>query len=335
MSESLFKMALRGNHREVVRNRVMRILDDPVTRSARVDWFGGEPLMAFAVIRDLARSFMPIVKKRELGWTSTIITNGALLDHRKVRALSMECGVTHAEITIDGPPEIHNRHRPLKSGQGSFWNIVRAIRSGLDDAETSSMTFGIRTNVDVHNEDHVTRLLRMLADEGLAHPRVRFKIACVHAWGNDVSELQVRRDRFARREIEWMNLMHEPGLHFEVLPRGPARVICTAVSRSNELITTVGDVFSCTEQPLVTSLEHTKVGTLAEGQWGSSPRPEGQFDSWHNDVLAGVNPSPCASCELYASCGGGPARRRWNWLSRTTSKVPMARRPHNVRHPFA
>jgi len=294
---------LRGQHRDVVRKRVLAVLEREQTRSVRLDWFGGEPLMAYAVIRDLARSFVPVVDRRGVEWRSVIVTNGALLDLRKIRVLARECRVTHAEITIDGPPHIHDIHRPLKSGQGSFWRIVTAIKDSLDDSSTASMTFGIRTNVDVHNEDYVEDLLRLLAAQGFAHPRVRFSIKPVHSWGNDVSELQLARDRFAQRESTWLSVMRDLGLHCEILPDVPTQVLCPAVTRSDELLTPTGQVFSCTEQPLVDHLQGTALGYAGQAHLQrGEPRPAGIFDDWHEDVSTGER--PCSKCVLYASCGG-------------------------------
>jgi uncharacterized protein len=297
------RIPIQQNHREAVRRRVMRVLESPTTEEVRLDWFGAEPLMGYAIIRDLAASFIPIVEQRNLKWSSMIITNGALLDKRKIKVLAQDCRVTHAEITIDGPPEIHDTHRPLKSGGTSFWRIVDAIASGLADDKTNGMTFGIRTNVDVHNEDRVEELLRLLADQGFAHPRVRFGIKPVHSWGNDVRAIELGKRHFAEREHHWLNVMHELGLHFETLPTEPVSVLCPAVSQSDELIDSQGNVFSCSEQPLVDHLQETAVGNMTQ-PWtdGADPRPIGLYDDWHQDVVEGSR--SCSSCEFYPVCGG-------------------------------
>ncbi|WP_223160760.1 radical SAM/SPASM domain-containing protein [Salinispora cortesiana] len=297
------KQSLRGNHRDAVRQRTLAVLEHPQTRAVRLDWFGGEPLMGYATLRELARAFLPVVDRRGLEWSSTIVTNGALLDYRKIKTLAIESRVTHAEITVDGPPEIHDQHRPLKAGGGSFWKIVRAIGQALEDDSTAGMTFGIRTNVDVHNEDAVERLLRLLAEHGFAHSRVRFGIKPVHSWGNDISAMELGKQHFADRETHWLALMSDLGLNFEVLPPEPAPVVCPAVTRSDEFIVPDGKVFSCSEQPLVDHLAHTAVGAVTD-EWAATaqPRPEGAFDDWHADVAAGGR--GCSTCPLYPTCGG-------------------------------
>ncbi|WP_328827834.1 radical SAM/SPASM domain-containing protein [Streptomyces ureilyticus] len=299
------RIPLRGQHRDAVRRRVLGVLNREDTRSARVDWFGGEPLMAYAIIRDLAASFLPVVERRGLGWSSVIVTNGALLSYRKIKVLAKECRVTHAEITIDGPPDVHDVHRPLKSGMTSFWRIVESLQQALDDDETAGMTFGIRTNVDVHNEDRVEEMLQMLAAEGFTHPRVRFGIKPVHSWGNDVRELELAKQHFADREARWLSVMRSLGLNFQVLPTAPARKLCPAVSRSDELITPDGDAFSCSEQPLVDHLKSTAVGNVDQ-DWAASGglRPTGTYDDWHTEVAAPGSQRSCTTCRFYPTCGG-------------------------------
>jgi len=297
------RIPLRGDHRDAVRDRVLAVLEADQTREVRLDWFGGEPLMGYATLRELAKAFVPVIDARGLIWSSVIVTNGSLLDIRKLRSLANECRVTHAEITIDGPPEVHDAHRPLKSGGTSFWRTVHAIKEALDDDSTSSMTFGIRTNVDVQNERVVEPLLRLLADEGFAHPRVRFGLKPVHSWGNDVSALELSKRSFAEHEITWFKLMRELGLNFEVLPRVPTKVLCPAVSRSSELIDPQGRVYSCSEQPLVPQVQdRTVLLQLGPRPPSSERRPLGSFDDWRDEVGAGTR--QCSSCEFYATCGG-------------------------------
>lgn len=50
---------LTRDHRSRVRDRVLRAVNAPGTRSARIDWFGAEPMMGYAVIRDLAPGSSP------------------------------------------------------------------------------------------------------------------------------------------------------------------------------------------------------------------------------------------------------------------------------------
>jgi len=80
-----------------------------------VTWYGGEPLMAFDVIKNLSERFIHICKDNDIKYNATMITNGYLLT-RDVLTDIKELSITSLQITIDGLPEIHNKMRPLVGG---------------------------------------------------------------------------------------------------------------------------------------------------------------------------------------------------------------------------
>ncbi|WUS99974.1 radical SAM protein [Streptomyces sp. NBC_00708] len=293
---------LSRDHRDRVRDRVLRAVNAPETRSARIDWFGAEPMMGYAVIRDLAPRFVRAAAERGVSYSSVIVTNGSLLTHRKIDTLIGSCGISHFEITIDGPPEIHHTHRPLKSGRGSFWNIVNAVRSALDEPDPGSSHFTFRTNVDAHNQDDVPRYIELMAELGFGHPRVSFSIVPVHSWGNDVSAIEVSKQEFAARETQWLRLLSEHGLHAQLLPNTARKVLCPATTRSSEIISSTGNIFSCSEYPLVPEAERT-LPLVHIDRAGTEPvRPEGPFDGWNDEIAKGT--TWCKGCVFMPTCGG-------------------------------
>ncbi|MCX4446093.1 radical SAM/SPASM domain-containing protein [Streptomyces sp. NPDC087866] len=293
---------LSRTHRSRVRDRVLRAVNAPETRSARIDWFGAEPMMGYAVIRDLAPRFVEAAAERGVAYSSVIVTNGSLLNPTKINTLIRSCGVTHFEITIDGPPDIHNEHRPLKSGRGSFWNIVRAVRAVLDEPDLGPTHFSFRTNVDVHNQDSVPRYVELMAELGFSHPRVSFSIAPVHSWGNDISAIEVSKHEFAERETGWLRLLSEHGLHTQLLPTTARKVLCPATTRSSEIISSTGNIFSCSEYPLVPEAENTLALTHIDRAGTEPVRPLGPFDGWNEEIAAGS--TWCKSCVFMPTCGG-------------------------------
>jgi uncharacterized protein len=293
---------LGADHRDRVRARVLRAIGLPSTRKVAVDWFGAEPMMGYAVICDLAQDFVRLAGERDIEYTSTIVTNGSLLNSRKINTLIRECRVNQFDITLDGPADIHDVHRPLKAGGGSFWKIVRTIREAVDRPEYSHVGFDFRTNVDIHNQDSISRYIELMASLGFARPNVTFSIARVRPWGNDVSAIELSRQEFADRELAWMRLMQQHGLSFNVLPSFAKKVTCPAVHVSSELISGSGNIFSCTDHPLVPEAERD----LALGHVSQNDlpvfRPAGEFDGWNDDIRQGK--SWCRECVFLPTCGG-------------------------------
>jgi uncharacterized protein len=294
--------SLAADHRDRIRNRVLRAIRLPSTKIAKIDWFGAEPMMGYAVLRDLAKDFVRAADECAVTYKSTIVTNGSLLNARNIDVLIRYCGINQFDITLDGPAEIHDVHRPLKSGRGSFWKIVRTIRQAVDEQDYAHVGFDFRTNVDVHNEESLPKYIEIMASLGFAKPNVTFTLAPVRPWSNDVSAIEVSKQDFADRELGWMRRMQNAGLSFNVLPTVAKKVTCPAVRLSSELISGTGSIFSCTDHPLVPDSEQNRA--LGHVSQDNLPlfRPHGEFDEWHEDIRAGK--SWCRSCVFLPTCGG-------------------------------
>ena len=91
-------------------------------RNLEVDFFGGEPLMNFDVVKQLvayARS-----REKECGkhFRFTLTTNGVLIDDDVIDFANRE--MSNVVLSIDGRKEVHDRMRPFRGGQGSYDLIV-------------------------------------------------------------------------------------------------------------------------------------------------------------------------------------------------------------------
>lgn len=149
---------------EAVVAAILGVLDDRLPRisSFTVTWFGGEPLVGKVPLLALSDAFIDRCDAAGVAYAATITTNGYLLDERTCVELA-ERRVGHAQVCLDGPPEIHDRMRPLANGKGTFWRIVENLHHAVAHLDVS-----VRMNVDAANLPHAEELLRILAGEGLA-----------------------------------------------------------------------------------------------------------------------------------------------------------------------
>lgn len=295
--------SLPSSHREAVRARVSGMLRRPEIRNAQIDWFGAEPMMGFAVLRDLAESFVVAAEEYGVEYHSTIVTNGSLLNARNLDQLVRRCRVDQFDLTLDGPPEIHDVRRPLKSGAGSFDRIVRTIGHAARHPDYQHVAFSFRTNIGKHNVHAIPRYLKLMAEAGFSRPNISFVLARIRPWSNDVSGMEVDVRQFAELEADWLGQMQVLGLNSPVLPTTAKRITCPAVNRHAELISSTGNIFSCTDHPLVPESERD----LALGHVTDLGlpvfRPRGQFDDWNEQVRDG-RVSGCSRCVFLATCGG-------------------------------
>jgi len=91
-------------------------------RNLEVDFFGGEPLMNFDVVKQLVAYARSIEKEKGKNFRFTLTTNGMLIDDDVIDFANREC--SNVVLSLDGRKEIHDRYRVDYAGKGSWERIV-------------------------------------------------------------------------------------------------------------------------------------------------------------------------------------------------------------------
>jgi len=91
-------------------------------RNLEVDFFGGEPLMNFPVVKELVAYARSIEKEHNKNFRFTLTTNGVLVDDEVIEWANKEC--SNVVLSLDGRKEIHDRYRVDYAGNGSWEKIV-------------------------------------------------------------------------------------------------------------------------------------------------------------------------------------------------------------------
>ncbi len=91
-------------------------------RNLEVDFFGGEPLMNFDVVKKLVEYARSIEKEKNKNFRFTLTTNGVLIGDDVIDFANRE--MSNVVLSLDGRREVHDRFRVDYSGRGSFDTIV-------------------------------------------------------------------------------------------------------------------------------------------------------------------------------------------------------------------
>ncbi len=91
-------------------------------RNLEVDFFGGEPLMNFEVVKQLVAYARSVEKEKGKNFRFTLTTNGVLVDDDVIDFANREC--SNVVLSLDGRKEVHDRFRVDYAGNGSFEKIV-------------------------------------------------------------------------------------------------------------------------------------------------------------------------------------------------------------------
>lgn len=136
----------------------------PSIKVLSIYWYGGEPLLGKDVIFGLSEKIINMAKACGVKYVAKIVTNGYLVAEEPALAAKLkECQINSCQLTLDGPPEIHNQRRGLKGGGGTFDKVLQAVRL----LREQGIKVIIRVNLDHTNKDKLDELLDILADSKL------------------------------------------------------------------------------------------------------------------------------------------------------------------------
>ena len=102
-------------------------------RNLEVDFFGGEPLMNFDVVKQLVAYARSIEKDAGKNFRFTLTTNGVLIDDDVRDFANREC--SNVVLSLDGRREVHDRFRVDYAGNGSWERIVPKFQKLVEARE--------------------------------------------------------------------------------------------------------------------------------------------------------------------------------------------------------
>jgi uncharacterized protein len=266
-----------------------------------VTWFGGEPLLGTDRLYRLSEEFLARTSAAGVAYAADIVTNGYLLTRETAERLR-HYGVTDAQVTLDGPPETHDRMRPLASGRPTFETILDRIDEAAD-----VLSIAVRVNLDTENVAHADDLLELLAARGLAG-RVTVSPGRIVAYDEGIgapSETYgpacLSLGEFAQVERAFLARARELGLASPGLPQ-PVGSPCTAVRKNELVVGSRGELYKCWDS----------VGNHREvvGHLRSWRDPNDRVLKWlHYDPFTDDG---CRSCIALPTCMGGCAHHAMN-----------------------
>ncbi|MEM7159166.1 MAG: radical SAM protein [Myxococcota bacterium] len=304
-----------------VREFILEQVHKASAKSVSINWFGGEPLLNADVMIDLSAQLVQDGERLGFHYASSVITNGALLTRDMATRLSA-AGIGMAQVTIDGPRDVHDQRRPYKGGQRSYDRIMANLKQAHD-----VIAVRVRINIDQENRPHVRQLLRELGEAGLLHgPHA------VSVYGGKLSSytelVEIPGDKLSQNDLLDLNSPVEDELDrleadAEVdKPKSPlltaTRGGCSAVREYSYVIGSRGQLFKCElgihddrqavgsvhrehEAPPPRRPKQRRLQVIGSGGgnggFGSGALPWETYNPYDNDK--------CGSCQFVPVCKSG------------------------------
>ena len=137
------------------------IANSGTRRNLEVDFFGGEPLMNWDVVKQLVAYARSVEKEHNKNFRFTFTTNGMLIDDDVIDFVNKE--MHNVVLSLDGRKEVHDRFRKDYAGKGSYDNIVPRFQKLVE--KRGGKDYYVRGTFTHNNVDFVNDILHM-ADLG-------------------------------------------------------------------------------------------------------------------------------------------------------------------------
>jgi uncharacterized protein len=260
-------------------------------KEVHIDFYGGEPLLSVSTIRRIAIPLFASSVLSEIPFTFNVVTNGTLMTPAIIDKLVL-VGLTGVKVTIDGPPDIHNAQRPLRSGLGSYDLIIENLK------EVCSMVkVELGGNFTRDNYRRFPELLDNLVKEGIKPDMismVQFSPVTPKAGEAGLSDFAMG---CASPSEPWL-IEASLYLREEILKRGwntpkPKLGGCMVEFKNDMVVGWDGSLFKC---PAFMGWPDLKIGSLYDDGIGDY-RASHNMDAWKC--------TECLECAYLPLCFGG------------------------------
>lgn len=276
-------------------------------RNLEVDFFGGEPLMNFEVVKKLVLYGREQEKIHNKKFRFTLTTNGVALNDEIMEFANKEMG--NVVLSIDGRKEVNDKMRPFRNGKGSYNLIVPKFQKLANSRnQTNYYVRGTFTHNNLDFSEDVKHLVELGFQQISVEPVVAPLEESYAIQKEDIPVLLEEYDKLAkyiiqsRREGKWFNFFH-----FMIdLSGGPcvAKRLSGCGSGTEYLaVTPWGDLYPCHQ---FVGKEEFLMGNVFDGIKNTKLREEFK----NSNVYA---KEKCKECFAKFYCSGGCAANSYNF----------------------
>ena len=276
-------------------------------KNLEVDFFGGEPLMNWQVVKELVRYGREQEGKYNKKFRFTLTTNGVLLDDEVMEFVNRE--MSNVVLSIDGRKEIHDRMRSSRNGKGSYDLILpKFIKLAESRGQKAYYVRGTFTHENLDFSEDVKHLADLGFQQISVEPVVALPEESYAIREEDLPFLFEQYDRLARLMLEYKKQGKEFNFfHFMIdLSGGPcvAKRLSGCGSGTEYLaVTPWGDLYPCHQ---FVGIAEYLMGNVYDGVTRSDIREEFK----HCNVYS---KDKCRDCFAKFYCSGGCAANSYQF----------------------
>ena len=265
--------------------------------SLQINWYGGEPLLAIDVIRNLSKRYIELAEKYDIDYDAFMISNGSLINDEIINDL-IKYKVRGIQITLDGPPEVHDSRRISKNGIFQFDKIIENINKLLS---TEKIEVVVRINIDKSNTNDVERLIAILSEK-LISKKIRITFGQVTAYTESCKSVEntcYNNIEFSSKLLKYYDAIEKYGFdEYNEFPYPDAKLnYCCAEVANSFVVDFEGYFYKCWNE--VGNISRA-IGNLNDEALDLANHKEAIW-LLRNPVID----SKCKQCKILPICMGG------------------------------
>ncbi|MCL1988460.1 MAG: radical SAM protein [Firmicutes bacterium] len=279
---------LTSAHYDLLKNEILRQINENGKKSIVISWFGGEPLLVPNDILNFTQEIKNITEQCEIAFTGAITTNATLLTQDLFLKL-VDSGVYVYQITLDG--FFHDTQRVFSNGNGSFDLILQNIKNMLATDKEFRLT--VRVNISQNDFDFAFYdLFKQYAND----ERLFFSTKTIGNWGGNENNLQIisKSDAkdYVKKHVEYLENLQLN--HHANEPVGMFSENCYASIKDYFAIRANGRINKCT---VALNDPANDIGYMNLDN-GILEIDEEKSKIWYNTTLQ----EECTNCEKKIKC---------------------------------
>ncbi len=289
------------NRRSFMSHDIQRGLIEFVRRKLKevngltVQWFGGEPLLAYDEILTLSNEFQKLCNEVGIPYWAEMLTNGILLTPDIIETFQ-DISIRAIQIPLDGNPKTYAERKQisLEKAENYYNFVIDNIQSIVDI--TGSVT--IRINVDRDNAEEAKSVVSMFKKKGIIDPRIDFRLGFLNT-SRGILDC-IPHDCFSNTEFddleqEFRHYLAETGYMVYGMPV-PLEFPCSAVVDNAYTIDPLGEIGKCvpatgTQQSMFGQIYPNNISRTLE-EINLKEAPYSKFNPFDSQYCKGCNLLP-------------------------------------------
>jgi uncharacterized protein len=286
----------RGNITEEVMDSFLLFVKNNIHKysAVKINWFGGEPLLAAKEIEYISSRLIEVCKKNGKPYFAGMTTNGYYLTVDMLKRM-LNQKVLNYQITLDGLAATHNKMRVLADGGPTFETIINNLR-GIRDTITSRLfRIILRTNISKIQLPNIDNYVQFIHDEFRNDTRFQCYFRPAGDWGGSRVK-SIKNELVSTFDELYDSLLHNiakinVNAYIPLLKLN----ICNSANRNSFVLGSDGTVYKCT---LFFNEDYNKIGRL--GGRGKLEIDKYKLAKWISPMADASE--KCHTCNIWSLC---------------------------------